>query len=81
MIFQSLENRSVVTCMVTLYGCLFCFKFVFTSAHNWLSNIDYFSERRTDDGRTMRIRPEILEDVRVEDLVNEYLNSQENVRR
>lgn len=48
--------------------------------HLYYSCMNYFSERKTDDGGAFRIRPEIIDDVRVEDLVNEFLNSQENVR-
>jgi hypothetical protein len=38
-------------------------------------------EKKGNDGGTVRIRPEVLDNGRVEDLVNEYLNSQDNVSR
>ena len=49
--------------------------------NKYMTFIWLYTDRKSNDGGDVRIRPEILDDVRVEDLVNEYLNSQENVSR
>lgn len=46
-----------------------------------LTSLYFYTDKKENDVGPARIRPEILDDVQVEDLVNEYLNSQANVSR